>query len=109
MPEYTDTDTDTDTDMRYNRRAGIEAAISYCHFGSAPAGDCDATVLNWNDSGLCFKSPRPLNPGQCIYIRTTQAGEKGAGMRSVSLAQVRWCDEKRNPHKLEYLIGASYL
>jgi hypothetical protein len=97
------------TDMRYHQRAGVKAAISYCHFSSAPAGNHDGKVLNWSDCGLCFKSPRPLNPGQCIYIRTTEAGEPVAGLRSVSLAQVRWCDENQDPCKVEYIIGASYL
>jgi hypothetical protein len=97
------------TDMRLNQRAGIEADISYCHFTSTPASSCRATVLNWSECGLCFKAPQPLNPGQCIYIRTTGAGEKGTGLRSVSLAQVRWCDQNPDPSKVEYFVGASYL
>lgn len=97
------------TDMRFHQRAGVKADISYCHFSSTPAGDCSGTVLNWSDCGLCFKAPQPLHPGQCIYIRTTQPGETGAGLRSVSLAQVRWCDENQDPSKIEYIIGASYL
>ncbi|MEJ2640446.1 MAG: hypothetical protein P8010_12800 [Desulfosarcinaceae bacterium] len=97
------------TDMRLNQRAGVTADISVSHFSSAPTSKCRATVLNWSDCGLCFKAPRPLNPGQCIYIRTTQAGEKGVGLRSASLAEVRWCDQNPDPCKVEYIIGASYL
>lgn len=95
--------------MRYNQRACAKAAISYRHFSSAPVGDCDGTLVDWSDGGLCFKASRPLNPGQCIYIRTTPSTGTGAGLRPVTLAQVRWCDESRDPYKVEYTIGASYL
>jgi hypothetical protein len=101
MPEY--------TDMRFNQRTGVKAAISYCHFSSTTEANCNGTVLNWSDCGLCFKAQRPLYPGQCIYIRTTIPGETGTGLRSVTLAQVRWCDESQAPSKIEYIIGASYL
>jgi hypothetical protein len=96
-------------DMRLHQRAGVNANISYCHFTSTPASQCNATVLNSSDCGLCFIAPRPLNPGQCIFIRTMRADKKGAGLRSVSLAQVRWCDQSQDPSKVEYFIGASYL
>jgi hypothetical protein len=96
-------------DMRLNQRAGVKADISYWPFTSTPASNCNATVLNCSEFGLCFKASRPLTPGQCIYIRTTQIGEKSVDLRCASLAQVRWCDQNPDPLKVEYLVGASYL
>lgn len=98
-----------DPDLRFNHRVDVEADISYCRFCSTPTNKCSARVLNWNEFGLCFKSRKPLHPGQCIYIRTTRADEKGVGLRSASLAQVRWCDENQDQSEVDYTIGASYL
>jgi hypothetical protein len=95
-------------EKRFNRRTGTTAPIIYFPFSSHSSRKCEGTVLNSNERGLCFQSQRPLKPGQCICIHTTRFVKGTCGLRNLSLAQVRWCEQNEERGWVNYNIGVSY-
>lgn len=95
-------------EKRFNQRTGTTAPIVYFSFSTRSSDKWEGTVLNSNECGLCFKSSRSLKPGQNICIHTTRFGKETCGLRNLSLAQVRWCEQKEERGWVTYNIGVSY-
>ena len=96
-------------EKRFNDRAEATAPIVYFPFTSLSSYKCRATVLNASEYGLCFRSPRPLKPGQCICIHTRRFVKEAVGLRNFSLAQVRWCAENEDGRQVDFNIGVSFV
>jgi hypothetical protein len=99
-------------EKRANERQRFVAPIVFSYFNKE---ECfDAQTLNHCDSGLCFKSDVCLKPGASVYIRVKKFPLNGscssncAGLRSVTLAEIKWCRELSDPIVHSYEIGAKY-
>ena len=73
-----------------------------------------AKVLNCSVSGLYFESKYPLKPGNTILFRTEISGcgvsnlEGYECLRTISLAEVKWCRDLVKNGELYFGIGAKY-
>ena len=100
------------TDKRDSERRSHAAPITFSYFNKAHF--YEAQTLNHGDGGVCFKSNVLLQPGATVYIRVKKNYPNGAcsgdyrGLRSVTLAEVKWCNEFLNEAEPFYEIGAKY-
>lgn len=79
-----------------------------------------AKTTNHSKEGLLFESDFPLKPGASVYIRVDDLSFDASGdasgskvsshseLRTLSLAQVRWCEEIPDPAGNYYKIGLKY-
>ncbi len=75
-----------------------------------------AKTANYSKGGLQIDANFPLKPGANVYIRVEDllpnaSGSMASGfceMRSLSIAQVRWCKEILDPHGSSYKVGLKY-
>jgi hypothetical protein len=63
---------------------------------------------------MCFKSNFFLQPEATVYIRVKKSHPNNScrglchGLRSVTLAEVKWCDEKLDADVFSYGVGVKY-
>ena len=98
------------TDKRACARVFHTAAIEFSYFNKKRW--YETQTLNYCDEGMCFKSKVSLQPGTTVFIRVKNNQPIGAGagrgLRSVTLAEVKWCKEIINETEPFYVIGAKY-
>ena len=102
------------TEKRACRRNNFIASITCTHFNADRF--YAAKTTNHSKEGLQFDSDFPLKPGASIYIRVEDLLLNACGsnasdfseLRSLSLAQVRWCKEIPDPHGNYYKVGLKY-
>ena len=93
---------------RWNHNALI--AVSY--FNQEPSYNIQ--TLNHSLDGMCFKSSFFFQPGTSLFIRVIKFNPDGSytdlpeGLRSVTLAEVKWCIEVPGDSDSQYLIGVKY-
>jgi hypothetical protein len=75
----------------------------------------DAKVSNFSQDGINFETPHKIKPGTTILIRLetlTTNNMKSAEtvfLRTVSLADVKWCSESSIDRANNYGVGARHL
>lgn len=95
-------------DRRTFERRGCNVSIEFSVFNQAHR--YDAEMLNIGAGGMCFQSHRFMQPGTTVCIRlkdfkACDSAEDGeTGLRSMSLAQVKWCHERPGA----YDVGVKY-
>ena len=100
-------------DQRVPDRPKCTAAIKFSYFNKESL--YEAQILNYSDVGMCFKSEVSLQPDATVYIRLKDAPQQGdystdnRGLRSATLAEVKWCREIQDETKPFYEIGVKYL
>lgn len=105
----------TAREKRIHPRNAAKAVATYFPFTSSATHVCEATVLNSSSEGLYFESRHPLKKGQCICIRMTHVAADirnaaaGRELKSMSVAQVRWCESKPDTLGSQYRVGAQYV
>ena len=73
-----------------------------------------ARVLNFSKSGLYFETEYPLKPGITILFRLEGSCsgvydvEDGECLRTISLAEVKWCRDLISKGEAYFGIGARY-
>ena len=73
-----------------------------------------ARVLNFSEGGLYFESEHPLKPGTTILFRleVSRCGASGSEgydcLRTISLAEIRWCQDLFRNGESCFGIGAKY-
>ena len=93
---------------RYNHAATF--AVSY--FNQEPS--FYVQTLNHGLYGMCFKSSLFLQPGAFLFIRAIKFNPNGSckysseGLRSVTLAEVKWCQEANGTDAFPYGVGVKY-
>ena len=101
-------------EKRAFRRNSYVASITCTHFNSDRF--YSARTTNHSKEGLQLDANFPLKPGASIYIKVEDllryvSGSKTSDfsdLRSLSLAQVRWCREIRDPGGTYYKVGLKY-
>ena len=74
----------------------------------------EAQTCNYCDVGMGFKTNIYLKPGATICIRVKNFHPNKSctdlfyGLRSVTLADVKWCDEELYGDKFSYTVGVKY-
>ena len=102
----------SETDKRVCERRYHTALIEFSYFNKEHR--YNAQTLNHCDEGLCFKSHISLQPGAGVYITVKKLHPNGScngacrGLRSVTLAEVKWCKGFFNEIEPFYVIGAKY-
>ena len=75
----------------------------------------DAKVSNFSQDGIYFETPHKIKPGTTILIRLetlTSNNMKSAEavcLRTVSLADVKWCTKSSTDDDNNYGVGARHL
>ena len=71
-------------------------------------------MRNYGEGGLFFESKFAFKPGTSIYIRIEGFSKKASnsplhhGCRTVTLGEVKWCEEILDTESYKYGIGVKY-
>ena len=101
-----------DTEKRAYDRHSYAADVAFSYFNKEHS--YSAQTMNLGTGGMCFKSSLFLQPGATVYIRLKkfQPDDSGTGfcegLRSVALAEVKWCSELPGAKVLPYGVGLKY-
>ena len=100
------------TDQRAFERTRHTATIEFSLFNAKHF--YEAQTLNHCDQGMCFKSGVSLQPPTTVVIRVKNFHPDGdckgdcRGMRSLTLAEAKWCNEIVSETDHFYEIGVKY-
>ncbi len=101
---------------RSEKRHVNSAAIVFSPFSTQNWCANYAKVGNFSTSGMFFMSNRPLPTGATIYIRTEKnmpseddRNHDPVQLRTVTLAQVKWCKPVTEDSTFRFGIGVRYL
>jgi hypothetical protein len=99
-------------EKRHAERRRHVAPISFSYFNKEPC--FDAQTFNCSSGGMCFKSKFFLKPGTIVCIRSKNSNPNGFGngvveeLRSMTLAEVKWCREIHDGDVSAYGVGVNY-
>jgi hypothetical protein len=102
----------TNAEKRDCERHSYTAPIAFSYFNKEHC--FEAQTLNHSAGGMCFKSNFFLQPGATVYIRIKKFVPNNScaglchGLRSVTLAEVKWCDEELDADVFSYGVGVKY-
>ena len=102
----------TNAEKRACGRHSYTASIAFSYFNKVHC--FEAQTLNHCAGGMCFKSSFFLQPGAAVYIKVKKFHPNNSctglchGLRSVNLAEVKWCDEEPGANVLSYWVGVKY-
>jgi hypothetical protein len=74
-----------------------------------------AKTANFSMGGMCFTSSVYFYPGATVYARLKKIQHDNSGveffdgLRSATLAEVKWCKEDHDDNSLSYVVGVKYL
>lgn len=100
------------SEKRACQRHCYAADIAFSYFNKEHS--YDAHTLNIGTGGMCFKSSLFLQPGATVYIRLKKIHPNDSGngfcegLRSVTLAEVKWCSEVPGEEASHYGVGVKY-
>ena len=99
-------------EKRNDERWQHMAAISVSYFNKNAY--FDGQTLNYGSGGLCFKSNSFLKPGITVFIRLKEfrpndlCNGVSNELRSVTLAEVKWCRKIHDIDLQTYSVGVGY-
>jgi hypothetical protein len=99
-------------EKRHAERRQHTAPISFSYFNKESC--FDAQILNYGAGGMCFKSNFFLRPGKIVLIRLINFNPNvfgngvSEGLRSVTLAEVKWCKAIDDIDVPAYVAGVGY-
>ena len=102
----------TKAEKRAYERRSYTAPIVFSHFNNKHL--FDAQTLNHCDRGMSFKSNVFLQTGATLYIRVKEFHPNGSctglceGLRSATLAEVKWCKKEPDKDDSDYGVGVKY-
>jgi hypothetical protein len=102
----------TNAEKRAYERHSYTAPIVFSYFNKEHC--FKAQTLNHCAGGMCFKSNFFLRLGTTVYIRVKKFHPNNSciglchGLRSVTLAEVKWCDEELETDVFSYSAGVKY-
>jgi len=100
------------SDKRAHKRNSLSADVTFSYFNQEPS--YIAQTLNFGSGGMCFKSSFYLKPGATVNIRLKKIHQNSsddcfcAGIRNVTLAEVKWCSEVPGDKVSHYAAGVKY-
>jgi hypothetical protein len=103
---------ESSTDKRACERRSYAAPAAFSYFNKEQF--YEAQTINHCAGGLRFKSEVFLQPGATVFIKVKKlhpndSGSDGCqGLRSVTLAEVKWCKAFTDETEPFYEVGARY-
>jgi hypothetical protein len=100
------------SEKRSNERRRHIIPIEYTYFNKKHY--FESVTFNNSPEGMNFRSDLFLQPGSIILIRIKKFHPNGPcrgdckGLRSLTLAEVRWCQEIVDSNKSYYDVGVKY-
>ena len=101
---------------RSEKRQVNSASIIFSPFSTQNWCPDYAKVGNFSSSGMHFMSNRPLQKGATIYIRTENnppsdknRNDDSGQLRTITLAQVKWCKPAAENSAFRFGIGVKYI
>ena len=100
------------TEKRTYERYSLSADVTFTYFNKEPSSF--GQTLNFGSGGMCFRSSLFVKPGTTLYVRLKiihpKAFDTGLceGLRSVTLAEVKWCSEVPGDEVSHYGVGLKY-
>ena len=97
---------------RADKRINCEASIACSYFNKS--NTFNAKMLNCSEGGMYFESDSYLKEGTNIFFKVQtcsfgiSAPELCNGLRTVSLAEVRWRKEMSSENPFRFGIGVKY-
>ena len=99
-------------EKRMYERYGCEARISWSYFNEKKC--FLATLLNVGRNGVYFETDKKIEPNATILLRLEAIlgdhrllSEKNC-IRTIALADVKWCHKLSNENSVYYGVGARY-
>ena len=102
----------SNVEKRASERCNHAATFAVSYFNQEPS--FYVQTLNHCQYGMCFKSSLFLQPGAFLFIRAIKFNPNGSckysseGLRSVTLAEVKWCSEVPGDDASQYVVGVKY-
>jgi len=102
----------TNAEKRVYARHSDTVPITFSYFNKESY--VDAQTFNHCTGGMCFKSNLLLKPGATVFIRVKNFHPNKSytglcdGLHSVTLAEVKWCEEELDAEGLSYGVGVKY-
>ena len=102
----------SNVEKRACERRNHTSRIAFSYFNQESS--FDTQTLNHGLCGMCFKSSFPLQLGATLCIRVKKFNPNvsctglSEGLRSVTLAEVKWCSEAPGEKNSQYVIGVKY-
>lgn len=99
-------------EKRAFQRQTYEAAITFSYFNQKIT--YRATIFNFSEGGFSFYSKTPIKQGTTVLIKLRGMEPDSSqqaiqtSMKTVSLAEIRWCREIPETHGDQYEIGAKF-
>jgi len=103
---------ETNEERRASDRHLYAAPIVFSYFNKDQI--FQAQTYNYCDVGMGFESDFFLKPGTTICIKVNNfcpnesCADLSYGLRTVTLADVQWCDEEIDADKYSYAVGVKY-
>lgn len=88
----------------------IPVEISFVRDGKISS----AQSLNHCEGGMCLATNGAFHPGVSLSVRVKDFHPRGPciglckGLRSITLAEVRWCTEIADPDVSQYRVGIQF-
>jgi hypothetical protein len=101
-------------ERRLDERFVSNAPIVFSFFSTRFWHERESTTRNHSKDGMCFVSDQPLTPGTNLFIRVAEHPDsdsgidQGAGLRSSTLANVKWCRDLSDGQRICYCVGVRY-
>ena len=93
-------------------RQSLSAPLEVSHFINGKG--TDAQLVNHCEGGICITSRTKFKPGMSLFIRVKEYPSKASfnefdkGLRSMSLADVRWCQEVQDTGLPYFKMGLQF-
>lgn len=100
-------------ERRACERSSCAADIAFSYFNGKHY--YEAQTLDLCSGGMSFNSSLFLKPGTTVYIRLVKVNSQGSesglchDIRSVALAEVKWCNELPGANESSYNVGVKYV
>lgn len=101
-------------EKRTDERIVSTAPIIFSSFSTRFWREYPSMTRNHSKHGMCFEANSAMTPGTYLFIRVerySRAGEgknQDAGLRTSTLAEVKWCRKLSDEPKSTYCVGVRY-
>jgi len=93
-------------------RQNFSAPLEISHFADRKRKD--AELINHSEGGMCIRSRVKYNPSMSLFVRVKNFKSNDAcigdcnGLRSISLADVKWCQKVDDVELSYFKIGLQF-
>jgi hypothetical protein len=102
----------TRTEKRYDERLSCDAIITWSYFNQT--NHFAGRILNFSRSGIYLMADQAIKPGTTIFVRLeillsdTWGSSNHGWLHTISIGEVKWCEEFAKNGADYYGIGVRY-